>query len=223
MRTCSDRFGTLSHLPYGSFPQRSFSDPACHYHDHAGHKAPCESDPVCVLHLGVVVWTPSRFRSPSPVRCLKVSQGAGAAGGWQARPAWVKQRQQPSPGRLSAASQHMALWQPPRGYTKRLDRSTLRVTSRMERRCLQGPVGSSPRLSCRCTIGMRGWRKARTRATHFQVRWAFQVSDRALRTECSTLSLFLFDAPAIEPAYQDPIAEAGRKLRAATRDDRWKT
>ena len=79
----------------------------------------------CTGVRGGVVWTP--FRSPSPVRCLKVSRGAGAAGGWQARPAWVKQRQQPSPGRLSAASQHMALWQPPRGYTRRLGRSTLRV------------------------------------------------------------------------------------------------
>ena len=45
------------------------------------------------------------------------------------------------------------------GYTKRSDRNTLRVTSRMERKCLHGRVGSSPRLNCCCTIGMRrGWR-----------------------------------------------------------------
>jgi hypothetical protein len=33
----------------------------------------------------------------------------------------------------------------------------MRVTSRMERKCLQGRVGSSPRLNCCCTIGMRGF------------------------------------------------------------------
>jgi hypothetical protein len=56
---------------------------------------------------------------------------------------------------------------------------------------------------------MRGWRKARTRAGHF--RWAF--SFRRSPQDCMRLK-------DIEPAYQDPFAEAGRKLRAATRDDR---
>jgi len=32
----------------------------------------------------------------------------------------------------------------------------------MERKCLQGLVGSSPRLNCCCTIGMRGWRVHRS-------------------------------------------------------------
>ncbi len=55
------------------------------------------------------------------------------------------------------------------GYTKRSDRTTLRLTSRMESKCLLGRVGSSPRLNCYryCTIGKRGWREARTRAFLF--------------------------------------------------------
>ncbi len=47
----------------------------------------------------------------------------------------------------------------------------------MEMKCLQGRVGSSPRLDCCCTIGMRGWRDivARTSVVHFVGRFSFSL------------------------------------------------
>ena len=99
-----------------------------------------------------------------------------------------------------------------KAITKRSDRNALRVTSRMERKCLQGLVGSSPRLNCYCTIGMRGWRES----SHPCWPLPFGVF-------FSTLPAGLYEAQGYSHLrITTLIAEDGRKLRAATRDDRWK-